>query len=219
MKQHGNVTYVNFFQDAPLNKLSIIIVGCSRLPIRYWALLWNIPDSELGYSGFNQWKMTGQNNCVDTNKIAVIKYEEKASNLKRPPGHPVINVSECWMVSPGSLLQNWVYQPVAKFSCCGSLTWDCPQMNNKSSWYDSESSHNEALLHAVFSLTAPTCHKHCAVECGAVNGMWWIGIRAESKIFIFWGVANWPIYWCIWMQSGCCLKIREVISWIEDGRL
>lgn len=46
---------------------------------------------------------------------AIIRYEGKACNLKRPPGHPVIHVSECCVSSPGSQLQNWVYQPIAKW--------------------------------------------------------------------------------------------------------
>lgn len=73
--------------------------------------------------------------------------------MERPPGHPLINGSECCMGSPGSQHQNWVCQPFAKllFSCCGLLTGDSPQMNNTSSRFKSESIRKEALLHRVSS--------------------------------------------------------------------
>lgn len=135
----------------------------------------------------------------------------KRRHLKRPPGHPLINVSECCMGSPGSQQQNWVYQLFAKllFSCCGSLTGDSPQMNNTSPRFNSESIRNEALF--------AQCFLTCAAECEAVNGLWRAGVTAKSyKIFIVWGVANWLIYWRKLTQSGCSLKIREAIVWLDD---
>lgn len=109
----------------------------------------------------------------------------KRRHLKRPPGHPLINVSECCMGSPGSQQQNWVYQLFAKllFSCCGSLTGDSPQMNNTSPRFNSESIRNEALF--------AQCFLTCAAECEAVNGLWRAGVTAKSyKIFIVWGVCK-----------------------------
>lgn len=50
-------------------------------------------DSEFGYSEFNQWKWLDK--VIQKKKEAIVRYEAKASNLKRPPGHPIINVSEC----------------------------------------------------------------------------------------------------------------------------
>lgn len=93
-----------------------------------------------------EWKV--KNTRVWQRKDAIIKTEEKPAHLMRPPGHPVIYVSECCTASPGfrmhnQLVNGWQREnlPHFLFSCWVSLTGDFPKMNNTSSPFNLESSH------------------------------------------------------------------------------
>lgn len=113
--------------------------------------------------------------------------------------------SECRTGCINQLVNGWQREnlPHFLFSCWVSLTGDFPKMNNTSSPFNLESSHNEAFPISRLSRATSTVRLN--------SKLWWTNVRmrllrhAQSHILNGCNIAR-VIYWCILSQ-----KIRKMI--------